>query len=115
VRLPKRFPNPGIVALAAIAVALLGVLLRSLVGGLGLTTSLRAASLLDASHGQTAGAEAVQGHGSGVAAGEGVLEVAHFRFVFSYRSLFFLWELGLGVSWTVRGEDLSCCCWREKV
>jgi hypothetical protein len=114
VRLPKRFPNLCIVALAAIAVALLGVLLRGLVGSLGLTTSLRAASLLDANHGQTAGAEGVQGHGSGVAAGEGVLEVARFRFVFSYRSLFFCgsWVWGLV---RLLGEDVSCCCWREKV
>jgi hypothetical protein len=101
--LPKRFPNPGVVALAAISVALLGVLLWDLVGGLLLAAGLRAASLLDAGHGQTAGAEAVQGHGGGVAAGEGVLEVARFSCVFGYRSLLF-WELGLGVSWTVRGR-----------
>jgi len=98
-RLPKRFPNPGVTALAAVAVvSLLGVLLcvrHRLVGLLRLAAGLRAASLLAAGHGQRAGAEAVQGHGGSVAAGEGVLEVAHVWFrVFSYQSFFFL--LGVG-------------------
>jgi hypothetical protein len=48
-----------------------------LVGGLRLAAGLRAASLLAAGYGQTAVAEAVQSDGSRVAAGEGVLEVAH--------------------------------------
>jgi len=121
VRWSKRVPNPSTVALAAVVISFLRVLLRGLcvrcrlVGSLRLAAGLRAASLLAASHGQTASAEAVQGHSDRVAAGEGVLEVAHVGCVFSYLSFLIFWELGLGVSWTVRRGNVSCCCWRENV
>jgi hypothetical protein len=67
-----------------------------LVGGLRLAAGLRAASLLAAGYGQTAGAEAVQGDGGCVAAGEGVLEVAHVCFVRSATRAFFFCEFGFG-------------------
>lgn len=86
-----------------------------LVGGLRLAAGLRAASLLAAGHCQTAGAEAVHGDGGRVAAGEGVLEVAHVCFVWSATRAFFFCGMGFGVSWSVRGGDVGCCCWRENV
>jgi hypothetical protein len=68
-----------------------------LVGGLRLAAGLRAASLLATCYGQTAGAEAVHGDGGRVAAGEGILEVAHVCFVWSATRAFFSVGLGLGL------------------
>ena len=67
-----------------------------LVGLLRLAAGLRAASLLAAGHGQSAGAEAVEGHGGRVAAGEGVLEVAHFWSVWLATRAFFFLGNGFG-------------------